>query len=410
MERCDVLIVGGGPAGSSCAWKLAGSGLGVLIMDRKKFPRDKPCAGWITPALIDSLELDLKDYAADGRILQPITKFVVGLIGGPEVEANYDRPISYGIRRFEFDHYLLGRAVGNNLPCTDFHATANSLPSPLRGRGVGGEGGTPSVRCRLGDGVKSVERDASEWVINGEIRSKMLVGAGGHFCPIARHLGAKELKTPAVVAQEIEVPLTSEQLRDCPVEPGVPYLHFCPDLKGYGWFFRKGNYLNVGLGREDDEKLSDHVAAYAEGLKAAGRIPRDLPLRFPGHAYLLYPRSQRTLIGDGVLLVGDAAGTAYSPSGEGIRPAVESGLIAGDLIATLGGDYGRERLEPFKTRFTARFGQKSKGSIADLLPAGLKRLVAGRLMAWGWFSRSVVVDQWFLRRAEPVLRLRGQVV
>src|SRR6516225_5156494 len=100
MEECDVLIVGGGPAGSSCAWKLAGSGLDVLVLDRKSFPRDKPCAGWITPALIESLQLDLDDYRRGGRVLQPITSFVVGMMGGREVEAAYDKPISYGIRRF----------------------------------------------------------------------------------------------------------------------------------------------------------------------------------------------------------------------------------------------------------------------------------------------------------------------
>jgi menaquinone-9 beta-reductase len=378
MERCDVLIVGGGPAGSSCAWKLAASGLDVLVLDRKSFPRDKPCAGWITPAVVEALQLDLDDYRAGGRVLQPITSFVVGLIGGREVEAAYDKPISYGIRRFEFDHYLLHRS---------------------------------KARLRLGElggGVKSLVRDGNEWLVNGAVRAPMLVGAGGHFCPVARHLGAKEMKTPAVVAQEIEFALNADQLRDCPVRAGVPYLHFCPDLKGYGWYFRKGNYLNVGLGREDDEKLSDHVADYAESLKASGRIPRDLPTRFPGHAYLLYPRSQRPLVDDGVLLVGDAAGTAYSPSGEGIRPAVESGLIAGDLIAALGGDYRRERLQSYADRFTARFGNKAARSLADFLPAGLKRLVAGRLISWGWFSRRVVVDQWFLRRSEPVLRLQGQ--
>ena len=90
MERCDILIVGGGPAGSSCAWKLAGSGLDVVVMDRKIFPRDKPCAGWITPAVVEELQLDLDDYAR-GRVLQPITTFVVGLIDGREVTAAYDK-------------------------------------------------------------------------------------------------------------------------------------------------------------------------------------------------------------------------------------------------------------------------------------------------------------------------------
>ena len=49
MERCDVLVVGGGPAGSSCARALHDAGLDVIVLDRAVFPRDKVCAGWITP-------------------------------------------------------------------------------------------------------------------------------------------------------------------------------------------------------------------------------------------------------------------------------------------------------------------------------------------------------------------------
>ena len=60
MESCDVLIVGGGPAGSTCAWQLRQAGLDVLVMDKQTFPRDKVCAGWITPAVVESLELDLR--------------------------------------------------------------------------------------------------------------------------------------------------------------------------------------------------------------------------------------------------------------------------------------------------------------------------------------------------------------
>ncbi len=64
MDTCDVLIVGGGPAGSSCAWGLRSSGLDVVVADRKAFPRDKVCAGWITPQVIESLDIDLDDYRA----------------------------------------------------------------------------------------------------------------------------------------------------------------------------------------------------------------------------------------------------------------------------------------------------------------------------------------------------------
>ncbi|MGH8709796.1 MAG: FAD-dependent oxidoreductase, partial [Burkholderiales bacterium] len=48
-DSCDVLIVGGGPAGSTCAWQLVRASFDVLVLDKHTFPRDKVCAGWITP-------------------------------------------------------------------------------------------------------------------------------------------------------------------------------------------------------------------------------------------------------------------------------------------------------------------------------------------------------------------------
>ncbi|HUJ49063.1 MAG TPA: FAD-dependent oxidoreductase, partial [Bryobacteraceae bacterium] len=65
MDTFDVLIVGGGPAGSSCACKLRRSGLEVAILDRQRFPRDKVCGGWITPAVLSELEIDPADYSRD---------------------------------------------------------------------------------------------------------------------------------------------------------------------------------------------------------------------------------------------------------------------------------------------------------------------------------------------------------
>ena len=73
MERCDVLIVGGGPGGSSCAWGLRESGLDVVILDRARFPRDKVCAGWITPQVCQELAIDPADYRK-ARLMQPIRK------------------------------------------------------------------------------------------------------------------------------------------------------------------------------------------------------------------------------------------------------------------------------------------------------------------------------------------------
>jgi flavin-dependent dehydrogenase len=152
MDRCDVLIVGGGPAGSSCAAKLRAAGADVIVLDKKTFPREKPCAGWITPQVIETLQLDAEDYRRD-RVFQPLTGFRTGLMSGREVETHYDRPVSFGIRRYEFDRYLLERS---------------------------------GAKCRLGETLKTLEREGDRWIINHEVEAAVVVGGGGHFCPIAQ--------------------------------------------------------------------------------------------------------------------------------------------------------------------------------------------------------------------------------
>ncbi|MGD8886688.1 MAG: FAD-dependent oxidoreductase, partial [Gammaproteobacteria bacterium] len=109
MDKYDVIIVGGGPAGSSCAWHLTRNGLKTAIIDKSTFPRNKVCAGWITPEVVQSLQIDLDDYAKD-NILQPISSFITGIIGGSYTKSSYASPVSYGIRRCEFDDYLLQRS------------------------------------------------------------------------------------------------------------------------------------------------------------------------------------------------------------------------------------------------------------------------------------------------------------
>ena len=59
MIEADAIIIGGGPAGSTCAWKLQQAGMDVVVVDKSDFPRDKVCAGWITPAVIEELQIDL---------------------------------------------------------------------------------------------------------------------------------------------------------------------------------------------------------------------------------------------------------------------------------------------------------------------------------------------------------------
>jgi len=362
METCDVLIVGGGPAGSSCARKLQQQGLNVIVMDKAAFPRDKVCAGWITPAVIDALELDVRAYACQ-RVFQPIAAFRTGLISGESLETRYPASVSYGIRRCEFDDYLLRRS---------------------------------GAHLRLGQTLKSMQRQGRRWVVNDNLATPLIVGAGGHFCPVARFLGAKlGVEEAAVTAKEIEFEMSPAQLDDCQVRPDTPELYFCRDFQGYGWCIRKGRYLNIGLGREDSRRLTDELKHFCNFLKQRGRIPRDIPDKFQGHAYLLYGKSRRTLLDDDVLLIGDAAGLASPHSGEGIRPAVESGLMAAATILETREDYSRRSLAVYHNRLQARFGP-AQASRA-IKPEFLRTLAAGALLKSHWFTRHIVLDRWFLQ-------------
>ncbi|OGA19890.1 MAG: geranylgeranyl reductase [Betaproteobacteria bacterium RIFCSPLOWO2_02_FULL_63_19] len=368
MERCDALVIGGGPAGSTCAGALVREGMDVLVLDRKTFPRDKVCAGWITPAVIETLRIDPADYAAR-RVLQPITGFRTGMIDGIEVETRYQGNVSYGIRRCEFDHFLLERS---------------------------------RARLRLGEPVRSIERKGRYWIVNSSVETPLLIGAGGHFCPVARMLGGPaDVPESVVAAKEVEFAMDAPQQRACSVKPEMPELFFCQDLAGYGWCFRKGDHLNIGLGREDKHGLSQHLEAFCAFLRRRGKIPTDVPDAFHGHAYLLHGRSRRKLADDGVLLIGDAAGLAYPESGEGIRPAVESALLAAATIVEAEQDYRLQRLSRYEQRLQTRLGRTRR---ANRLPAGLQRYVGGLLLSSAWFTKHVVLDRWFLHAQQGALR------
>lgn len=367
-DRCDVLIVGGGPAGSSCAFGLRDVGLDVLVLDRARFPRDKVCAGWVTPPVFRALDIDAADYAKD-RVLQPIRGFRVGRLGDGEAVVAGREVVSWGIRRCEFDHYLLARS---------------------------------GARLRAGEPVRAIRRERGGFVVNDALEARVLVGAGGHFCPVARWCGARPgAQERAVVAREVEFRLDARQLERCATVPDLPELLFSEDLEGYGWIVRKGDYLNVGLGRQLARDFPAHVERFLDRLEALERLPAGVPRRLAGHAYLLQDRATRPLAAPGVLLVGDAAGLAYPRSGEGIRPAVESGLLAARAIR---GAHAPEVAYRWAVgaRFGPRRGRPGPG-LTDLLPAAWRGRVSAWALANRWFARHVVVNRWFLHRHAPPL-------
>ncbi|MDW7710062.1 MAG: NAD(P)/FAD-dependent oxidoreductase [Deferrisomatales bacterium] len=366
MDTCDVLVVGGGPAGSSCAATLCAAGLDVLVLDRALFPRPKTCAGWVTPQLFETLGLTPENYG-QGRVLQPITGFRLGLWGGRRTEVRYGGPVSYGILRAELDDFLLRRS---------------------------------GARLRLGEPLAALERRGGRWLANGEVAARWLVGAGGPRCPVARRLGARG--GTAVAALEVEIPLDG---RPCPVSGDTPELWFTPDLKGYGWCFRKGDHLNVGLGVEGGGALKPRAAAFLASVWEP-LAPRERP-PLSGWAYRLWGHGPSRLVWDGTLLVGDAAGLAYPESGEGIRPAVESGVLAARAILDDPGDPRAERLHSYEQALRRRLGPPRAPAGP---PSTLRRLAGRVLLGSRPFLRRIVLDRWFLRRADPPLRPAAALV
>ena len=234
----------------------------------------------------------------------------------------------------------------------------------------------------------------------------MLVGAGGHFCPVARMLNGAPDRAALVAAQEVEFAVGAGDASSYPVHPEQPELYFSRDLGGYGWCFRKQGHLNVGFGRLDARGLPSATAEFVEFLKARRRIPKEAAWRWRGHAYLIAAPTGRRIVDDGVILIGDAAGLAYPQSGEGIRPAIESGLMAASAILSAAGRYTRDQLDPYERHLRKRFGvSRLARLLSHVVPDNVAVGLAPRLLEAPWFVRRVLLHRWFLHAHEPGIAL-----
>src|SRR4051812_32987356 len=293
MKRYDVLVVGGGPAGSTTAWRLADAGASVLLVDKARFPRDKPCGGGVTARAALACPIDVS----------PVVEEEVDLVElrfryGDAVVRSSSRPVIRMTQRRRLDAFLLDAAREKGVEVHEGETIdAANAPADVV-VGADGANGTTARAYGLGEGI--VHGVAYEGNVSYE------------------RMGRERYARRAVV-----------ELADIP--------------GGYGWVFAKGDHVNVGVGAWQTEgpRIREHLARVCE---AHGLAPSELeglrghrlPLRRPG----------TPIAGERALLVGDAAGLIDPVSGDGMYECfVSSQLAAAAILDVLAGR--ASSLEPY---------------------------------------------------------------
>jgi flavin-dependent dehydrogenase len=296
----DAIIVGGGPAGSTCATVLVKSGLHTLVLDRANFPRVKLCTGWVTTRVWDILDLSPNEYPLG---LWQWNKVWVHFQGRKYTLTSK----GYFIRRYEFDHFLLKRSQAEVIE---------------------------------GYNVREINQDDEGfWVVNNQFRAQYLVGAGGSHCPVARNL-FPELDDPPCGTQEKEFEGDLEEIAACRIgEDGEPEILLHDDMRGYSWNVPKSQWLNIGTGTRVAREVVpawNKARTFFEGNGSQGTIPASSHAvldKMKGHGYVGFAtRHLASCQADNVFLVGDALGLAQPLTGEGILPAILSGKLCGTAI------------------------------------------------------------------------------
>jgi len=292
MIENEVIIIGAGPAGSACAWKLVRAGRNVLILDKATFPRLKLCAGWITPRVPALLRFNIREYP---HSILEFNKLYFHFYGKKIALPTKQ----YSIRRTEFDAWLLQRS------------------------------GAEFIRHQ----VKEIREDGGHFIIDETYRCRYLVGAGGTNDPVYRTF-FKSLNPRS--GQKRVVSIEEEFAYDYKDNRCLLWF-FDYNLSGYSWYVPKGaGYLNVGIGakyadlKAKGQNLRLHWERFIKKLSQKGLVTGH-SFKTKGYQYYLHDKVTVGQIGT-AYLIGDAAGLATVDMGEGIGPAVESGLLAAGSI------------------------------------------------------------------------------
>jgi geranylgeranyl reductase family protein len=306
VSAFDVAVVGAGPAGSTAAYRLASAGARVLLVDRVRFPRDKPCGGGVTIRAARLLPFSLAPVVEDR-----VERLECRLGYGPRFERRMREPVALMTQRRRLDRFLLEKAA--------------------------------AAGADVRDGVKVADVRADALTVDGEeIAARIVLGADGCNGTAARALG---LGGDVVhgVALEANVPYDARYA-------GAMVLEFGVVPGGYGWIFPKGDHLNVGVGGHASEapRLREQLARLCDEHRidpasATGTRGYRLPMRRP----------ESRLARGTAAVIGDAAGLVDPFSGDGIYEAFLSAQLAAE--AALDVLSGRAAgLEPYEKAVARR--------------------------------------------------------
>jgi geranylgeranyl reductase family protein len=349
MESFDAIIVGAGPAGSTAAYRLSRAGARVLLLDRERFPRDKPCGGGLTYRAVRELPVPVEPVVED-----TVHRFQLGFRYARRFERHTEAPLILMTQRRRLDAHLAGQAAAAG---ADFR-----------------------------DGVRATALELED---DGAV-----VRFGGSAAAAPVVLGADGVN--GLTARALE--LAGERQHGVALEGNVPRVHAREDYKGravvelgtvpggYAWVFPKRDHVNVGVGGWESEgpRLREHL----ERACAEYGLPPERLESLRG--YRLPMRGARDRVARGrALLVGDAAGLVDPLSGDGMYEAFVSARLGAESALELL-DGRAVSLEGYALRLEAALGRtlaaswKAKYAL-DRFP----RLVYGvaRLpLVWGFTS------------------------